>query len=268
MDHVDGICCEADDDGQDRLWWYVKKCPCPEQCSKASWKKACCWSYESEEAALGTLKHHLMTSGLHAMTSEDAELVLGHANVIHEAETLADRNHYRKQVAACQAETVIDDTGDHKGVKFGKGGKVGKGKGGHIGPIGAHVRTKAPKSPTRPVKRARQSDQGRSSDQVGQLCESVAQLASMVTNTLASSSAERSSSSGRSSSTVLAETVPSVVVPIKQAQMLLESLGRAQLASTQCKLFCEAFATQFKEEGDVISKARDMLKTLIVMQNK
>ena len=67
---------------------------------------------------------------------------------------------------------------------------------------------------------------------------------------------------------MLAETVESVVVPMKQAQMLLESLGRAHLASTQCKMFCEAFANQFREEANVISKARDMLKTLIVMQSK
>ena len=66
---------------------------------------------------------------------------------------------------------------------------------------------------------------------------------------------------------MLAETIESVVVPIKQAQMLLESPGRAHLASTQCKMFCEAFAIQFREEGDVISKARGMLKSLIVMQS-
>ena len=269
---------EADDDGQDRLWWYVESCPLLEQCSRASWKKANCRSYESVEDALTILKHHLMTSGLHAMSDEDAELVLDHANVIHETETLADRDHYRKQVAVCQAETVIDDKGDHKGGKFGQGGKVGKGdhlggkvgkgKGDHKGAIGAHVYKRAPKSPARPAKRARQSDQGRSSDQVDQLCQSVAQLASLVTNTLSSSSARLSSSSSLSSSTVLAETIESVVVPIKQAQMLLESLGRAHLASTQCKMFCEAFANQFREEADVISKARGMLKTLIVMQSK
>ncbi len=50
--------------------------------------------------------------------------------------------------------------------------------------------------------------------------------------------------------------------------MLLESPGRAHLASTQCKMFCEAFASQLKEEADAISKARGMLKTLIVMQSK
>ena len=123
----------ADDDGEDRLWWYVEKCPCPENCSKASWKKANCWSYESVEDALNTLKHHLKTSGLHAMSDEDATLVLDHATIIHERETLADRDHYRKQVAICQAETVIDDKGDHMGGKLGQGGKGGKGD--HLGAI-------------------------------------------------------------------------------------------------------------------------------------
>ena len=71
-----------------------------------------------------------------------------------------------------------------------------------------------------------------------------------------------------STSTVLAECTESVIVPRKQAQMLLESPGRAHVASTQCKMFCEAFAKQVREEAYVISKARDMLNTLIVMQSK
>ena len=86
-----------------------------------------CWSYESVEHCLDTLKHHLKTSGLHAMSDEYATLVLDHANVIHERETLADRDHYRKQVAICQAETVIHDKGDHAGGNLGQGGKGGKG---------------------------------------------------------------------------------------------------------------------------------------------
>ncbi len=275
----------AEDDGQDRLWWYVEKCPCAENCSSSSWKKANCWSYESHDDALKTLKHHLKTSGLHAMSDEDATLALDHANVILEFETKVDRDHYRKQVAACKAETGCKgDTGGKGDLgNLGKGGKGGKST--PLGTIpkykkavGASVYSSRPRSPSgnrprsrdiSPSRKATRNEEGQSS-QVEKLVESVAQLASLVTNSLSSASASTAGASSAlaSTSTVLAECTESVIVPRKQAQMLLESLGRAHLASTQCKMFCEAFANQFREEADVISKARGMLKTLIVMQSK
>ncbi len=158
-------------------------------------------SYESHDDALKTLKHHLKTNGLHAMSDEDATLVLDHAKVILEFWTKVDRDHYRKQAVACQAETEIHDKGDTggKGDKgnLGKGGKGGKGT--PLGTIprykkavGASVYSSRPRSPSgkrprsrdiSPSRKAARTEEGQSS-QVEKLVESVAQLASLVTNSL------------------------------------------------------------------------------------
>ena len=45
-------------------WYYIDKCPCKEDCSAQSWKKAKVWGYTKNECKK-QLEHHLTISTLH-----------------------------------------------------------------------------------------------------------------------------------------------------------------------------------------------------------
>ena len=67
----------------DGSFFYYKTCPCSDECSNQSWKKAEVWAWTAESAKK-KLVRHLTTSSLHNMpedaawlVAEDAELTLG-----------------------------------------------------------------------------------------------------------------------------------------------------------------------------------------------
>jgi len=57
-----------------KQFWFIHECPCPEECSSQSWKKAQVWGW-SEEACKKALKRHLTLSSNHAYTWEEADMM-------------------------------------------------------------------------------------------------------------------------------------------------------------------------------------------------
>ena len=57
-----------------KLCWYVPKCPLETDCSEQAWKRAQCWSRYSETHVRDKLKKHLMTSGKHGLSKEEANV--------------------------------------------------------------------------------------------------------------------------------------------------------------------------------------------------
>ena len=95
--HEDSPFVQADhDDGTTRLCFWIRHCPSHDDCSKASWKRAKCSSYHSQEKAKEMLKQHLMLSGHHQFDEDRASLVADSAEVeIHE-ESKEEREEYRR----------------------------------------------------------------------------------------------------------------------------------------------------------------------------
>ena len=54
-----------------RVFFFAQGCPCAEECSDQSWKKAQAWG-ETEDVVREQVVKHLMTSGLHKLSKADA----------------------------------------------------------------------------------------------------------------------------------------------------------------------------------------------------
>ena len=54
-----------------REFFFVEECPCAEECTQAAWKRASVWGWTHEKAK-AQLVLHLVNSGHHEMTEEDA----------------------------------------------------------------------------------------------------------------------------------------------------------------------------------------------------
>ena len=93
---------EDDDENMVRMCWYVKTCPCSRQCSQNSWYKAQPWSFLSKDKCLDYLAHHLVVSGLHSKSEQEAyDLLVEFEDFIEWNEyedTFAMREAYRKQL--------------------------------------------------------------------------------------------------------------------------------------------------------------------------
>jgi hypothetical protein len=89
---------EQDDPQFVRTVYFVRECPCAEECSVQAWNRCAHWSYEGHEAVLEMVAKHLISSGKHMKTSEEAEKLAGEAIVHEEDETYAERETYRRQL--------------------------------------------------------------------------------------------------------------------------------------------------------------------------
>jgi hypothetical protein len=93
-----------DDYKETRPVWGILKCICPQECSKASWRKHQPWSVESPEDCLNYLMYHLCSSSLHKCTEDEAREKIRAAwqeleiTWTESDDTYADREWYRKQV--------------------------------------------------------------------------------------------------------------------------------------------------------------------------
>ena len=99
-----------DDDGADRFVWTIKECPFAHSCSSASWKKMMPWSIEDPHNCLHYLKYHLIYSGKHNMSEEQADDEVkavwkeGSLAWSETIDTHKDRMWYRQQIDQAQAE--------------------------------------------------------------------------------------------------------------------------------------------------------------------
>jgi hypothetical protein len=104
-----------------RIRWKAKACPCAENCSYSSWKKARAESYVSREDCLMRVRQHLRNSSNHYLTDEEfIEQCLEAVEIEEEMEDYEARKEYRMQV---RKATAARNEG-----KGGNKSKKGKGK--------------------------------------------------------------------------------------------------------------------------------------------
>jgi hypothetical protein len=82
---------EDQDEGIDRAWWCAVSCPAYESCTKQGWKRAACWSYESEAQVQAYVLNHLMESSLHAMEEDMAKTMALDTEIEQLVETARER---------------------------------------------------------------------------------------------------------------------------------------------------------------------------------
>ena len=71
-------------DGETHECWTIYECPCPDSCSAQSFKHAKCWSFESAHKCLNYLVRHLVMSGNHTLTLEEAQYKAATVTPVHE----------------------------------------------------------------------------------------------------------------------------------------------------------------------------------------
>ena len=115
-------------------WLYVDKCPCKDDCSSQSWKKAKVWGW-TEESCKEQLKHHLGASLLHRQlqkTGSDAvNQVVAETPVIkwdEETDSDAPGSPSRSRSRSPPRPTVASGKGESKGEKKEKEKVKEKGK--------------------------------------------------------------------------------------------------------------------------------------------
>lgn len=123
------------DDEQDREYAYAVDCPRPDTCSKPSFKKGRCWSFQGADVARSYVQRHLMTSGLHKLSADVAARAADETIIKWGVQTFAEREEERRWAMP----PVEEGKGEGKGHSFteqpkprdegkghGKGGKKGR----------------------------------------------------------------------------------------------------------------------------------------------
>ena len=94
------------DDHQDRIVWRARCCPDIDSaaCSKQSWTRANCYSYESDEVCREYVKRHLMAGARHGKTADEADDLALLCEIDAQTETYEDREAYRIGVESIHNE--------------------------------------------------------------------------------------------------------------------------------------------------------------------
>lgn len=245
-----------EDDGSDRQYFSVECCPCADDCSSQSWSRVQRSGFDIE-VLQNAVKQHLVASSLHSLDPVTADSYCAAIDFVPYTETWADREAYRKQVESAQK---------NKGKGEGKGKKSkGKEKKGEGEPSAKRQRTGGELPPPEPDDMA----------VAQQLVQHVSRLtAAIEAGALGqqdpSTAAGIPSGSGSAGPAVPAPTsvvapAPEIVqVPLRQAQLLYESLSRAQQASDACHRSCQKLSQQFQQESVVIQRAQMGLKHILL----
>ena len=248
---------EDQDEGIDRAWWCAVSCPAYESCTKQGWKRAACWSYESEAQVQAYVLNHLMESSLHAMEEDMARTMALDTEIEQLVETAKERAGYRKQCEQLSEPQSV--RARSRSPRTGKGGKGKKGKG-------------------------KQKDKGLGSS-MNELNENVKALAAALTG-----QGGRTNQSGGmpASSKAIAPTHVSTpaafdIVSMRQGaasavgcgaqisrrdlMMLQASLGRAYFAATSGHSLLTQLSQQFQTEAQVLSHAKQVVDDILANTN-
>jgi hypothetical protein len=234
----------------------------------------------SEEALKSAVKQHLMASSLHLCDEATAECYLAGLEITTHTETYAEREAYRKQCETAKAKSKAKGEGGKGSKDKGKKGK-GKGKKSELDEAEEYAEEGW-------AKRQRTSEQegewqwqdwmaeeptsGRAvpepaNDVARLLCTQVARLSAAVeagAHGPVEAKASGSQAPAPAATTVIATQAELVQVPLRQAQLLYESLTRAQQASVGCQRTCERLGLQFQQEAVVIQRAQQGLKHVLL----
>ena len=274
-----------EDTEEDRTYFSVDACPAAEQCSTQSWQRVTRSGFD-QEALRSAIKQHLMASSLHQCDDATAECYLAGMDLTIHTETYADREAYRKQ---CEKAKEVKAQSKAQGKAHGEGGKgKGKDKKGKGKTKKSELDEAEEHAEQSRAKRQKTEEQGGGNWQwqewkenwptaevpgnedvavARQLCEQVARLSRAVeAGALGQEAAQASGSQAPppAVTTVIAQTAELVQVPLRQAQLLYESLTRAQQASAACQRSCERLGMQFQQEAVVLQRAQQGLKMVLL----
>ena len=90
---------EDDDDGEDRSFWTIDRCPKHEECSPLAWSKCSHKNYGGEAKLRWSVADHLRASGKHSMSWKDAVQIAWSEQCVitQETETFEDRKRMREE---------------------------------------------------------------------------------------------------------------------------------------------------------------------------
>ena len=245
---------EDEDDGIDRAWWCAVSCPAHESCTKHGWKRAACWSYESEAQVQAYVLNHLMESSLHAMEEDMAKEMAVCTDIEQHVETARERAGYRKQCEqfsepkSSRPRSRSPRTG--KGGKGGKGKHKGKGLGSSMNELNENVKALA----------AALTGQAGQTNQSGRMPPSSKATASTAAPTAAAVDIV----------SLRQGTAPGVVsgqISKRDLLMLQASLGRAYFAATSGNNLLMQLSSQFQTEAQVLSHAKQVVDDILANTN-
>ena len=245
---------EDEDEGIDRNGWVAKCCPAMD-CSKPAWKRAACWSYDSEDKVRCYIMNHLMGSGVHNVDKDEALDLAMNANIENFIDTASDRAKYRRQ---CQL--AWEQSKENRPRSRSRGSSRGSPRGNG---------------------NSRDKDTGRNQiknkentelrDDMAQMQENVALIAQALVP-LTQGHTFGGSASSSSTPALLAPqpktrsgpiTLPRCDITVANLKILQSSLGRALFAANKGHILLEQMASQMGQEAKVISQAHDAVSTIL-----
>ena len=96
------------EEGEGVRYWIVCKCPLEGDCSEQAWKRAQIWSKWCPDHVRDKLKKHLMTSGKHNLSEEDANVFSDAADV----DTYVDNDKTKNRVKRERPDSPASDAAE------------------------------------------------------------------------------------------------------------------------------------------------------------
>ena len=107
-------------------------------------------------------------------------------------------------------------------------------------------------------------------EKLGHCAEAVTRMASVVDNTIAQSAQAGVAGAARGPPSILAAAAPFLVsapqtveIPVRQAQILYDSLFRAAEATARLRAVCESTSSQLSAEESLLERARVGLRQIL-----
>lgn len=241
---------EDEDEGIDRNWWVAQCCPAGKDCSKAAWKKAVCWSFNSEDTVKCYIMNHLMGSELHDKNFDEALDLAVNAKIEKFVETARDRAKYRRQCELGEKQSKENrprsrSRGSSRGSPRGNGNSRDKDTG---------------------KKQIKNKENTELRDDMAQMQENMAKIAQALVPLTQGHTFSGSASSSSThvllapqaktrSAPIALPVVPRCDVTVAELRMLESSLGRAYFAANKGHILLEQMASQIEKEAKVLRQA-------------
>jgi hypothetical protein len=241
---------EDEDEGIDRNWWVAQCCPAKD-CSKNAWKKAACWSYDSEDKVKCYIMNHLMGSGVHDKDHDEALDLAVNASIENFVETARDRAKYRRQCQLGEKQSKENrprsrSRGSSRGSSRGNGNSRDKDTG---------------------KKQIKNKENTELRDDMAQMQENMAKIAQVLVPLTQGHTFSGSASSSSTpallapqpktrSAPIALPVVPRCDITVANLRLLESSLGRAYFAANKGHILLEQMASQIEKEAKVIRQAQ------------
>jgi hypothetical protein len=225
---------------QSEIFWFCKFCPLHEDCTEQSWARAKVWDYD-EEGCRQRMKEHLVNSSHHLLPEDEAQDIADRTELDHSTWPVTKKQ--RKNVQVENDEDI--------------GSVVPR-----TPPVKHHDRVRQPTA--RAIEAA----------VAGLRNEFDHKLATASSSASAAASAPLQQYIAAGSAALLQPAPPptpplttiqqhrgdSVVVSATMVKATLDALERANVAARHAQRLCNAAATAFSHEAEVINEATAILK--------